>query len=74
VSIAKTAGDHCPVSYSLQWCSMYYWQWVVLCLQAVVARGEQLVLAEHFAKPDVRERCRQLQDLWKGLNTSSAAR
>lgn len=73
MGIANTVGEHCPVSYSLQWCRHYY-QWVVLCLQAVVARGEQLVLAEHFAKPDVRERCRQLQDLWKDLNTSSATR
>lgn len=42
--------------------------------QAVVTRGEQLALADHFAKSAIKERCQQLQGLWKDLNTASAAR
>ena len=42
--------------------------------QAVVTRGEQLALADHFAKSVIKERCQQLQELWKDLNTASAAR
>ena len=42
--------------------------------QHLLSRGEDLVMAEHFALREIQAKCSQLQEHWQELGTFSAAR
>lgn len=45
-----------------------------LSIQQLLSRGQELVMADHFALEEIQDLCDKLEEHWDELGTLSAAR